>query len=48
MILDLDDRVEVPLILTRPFLGTSQALIDAKDGKMVLRVVEEKVVFKLH
>ncbi|XP_039123341.1 uncharacterized protein LOC120259954 [Dioscorea cayenensis subsp. rotundata] len=46
-ILDLDDKVEVPLILGCPFLATSQALIDVKDGQMVLRVGDEKMVFKL-
>ncbi|XP_039113820.1 uncharacterized protein LOC120249368 [Dioscorea cayenensis subsp. rotundata] len=45
--LDLDDRAEVPLILGCPSLATSQALIDVKDGKMVLRVGDEEVVFKL-
>ena len=39
--------MEVLLILERPFLANSQALIDVKDGGMVLRVWEEKVVFKL-
>ena len=39
--------MEVHLILGRPFLATSQVLIDVKDGRMVLRVGEEKVAFKL-
>lgn len=47
VILHLDDMVEVPLILGRPFLATSQALIDVKDGRMVLRVEEEEIVFKI-
>lgn len=47
VILDLEDKVKVPLILGRPFLSTSQALIDVKDGRMVLRVGDEKVVLKL-
>ena len=47
VIQDLDEKVEVPLILGRQFLVTSQALIDVKDGRMVLRFGEEKVVFKL-
>lgn len=45
--IDLDDMVEVPLILEWLFLVMSQALIDVKDSKMVLRVGEEKVAFKL-
>ena len=47
VILDSDDKVEVPLILLRPFLATSQVLIDVKDRRMVLRVRGEEVVFKL-
>ena len=46
VILVLDDRVEVALILGKPFLATSQALIDIKDRRMVLRVGVEKVVIK--
>ena len=45
VILVLDDRVKVALILWTPFLATSQALIDIKDRRIVLR--GEKVVFKL-
>ena len=47
VILDFDDKVAVPLILGRPFLATSQALIDFKDGRMILRVGKEKASFKL-
>ncbi|XP_039117846.1 uncharacterized protein LOC120253603 [Dioscorea cayenensis subsp. rotundata] len=47
VILDVDDDVDVPLILGRPFLNTSGALIDVKGGRMILRVREEKVVFTL-
>ena len=36
VILDIDDDVEVPLILGRPFLNTSRTLIDVKGGKMTL------------
>jgi len=35
------------LILGRPLLATSKALIDVKDGQMTLRVGDEEVVFKL-
>lgn len=45
---EVNEKVEVPLILDHPFLATSKALIDVNDGKMVLRVGEDKVIFKLH
>ena len=48
VVIDLNDRVEVPLILGRPFLAILQALIDVKDRRMVQRVGKEKVTFKLH
>lgn len=47
VILDLDDKVDVPLILGRQFLATSQALINVKGSRMVLRVGNEEVIFKL-
>lgn len=46
VILDLNNKVEAPLILGRPFLAMIQALIDVKDWRMVLRVGGEEVVFK--
>ena len=47
VIMDEDEDIDVPLILGRPFLTTSQALIHVKDGRLVLRVGEEEVVFNL-
>ena len=47
IIMDLDEDVDVPLILGWPFLATSQALIDVKDVRLVLRVGKAEVVFKL-
>lgn len=44
--LDIDDKVEVPFILGRPFLATPQALIDVKDGWIVLRVGEKEITLK--
>ena len=47
VVIDLDEDVDVPLIPGRPFLAISQALIDVKDGRLLLRVGEEEVVSKL-
>jgi len=47
VMLDIDDQVEILMILGRPFLATSKALIDVKDGQMTLRVGDEEVIFKL-
>ncbi|XP_048227298.1 uncharacterized protein LOC125369329 [Ricinus communis] len=48
VILDMDDESSVPLILGRPFLATSRAMIDVCDGKLKLRVGDETVTFDLH
>ena len=37
VVLDMDEDVEVPLILSRPFLATTRAIIDVGDGKLVLK-----------
>ncbi|XP_027351168.1 uncharacterized protein LOC113862277 [Abrus precatorius] len=47
VILDMDEDTEVPLILGRPFLATAKAIIDVSDRKLILRVRDEKVTFKI-
>src|SRR5262249_35654344 len=46
VILDMEENFEVPLILGRPFLATSRALIDVESGKLILRVQREEEIFK--
>ena len=45
--MELNEDVDVPFILWRPILTISQALIDVKNRRLVLRVGEEEMVFKL-
>ncbi|GKC36851.1 hypothetical protein Tco_1049235 [Tanacetum coccineum] len=40
-------RMLVPIILGRPFLATARAVIDVHDGKLILRVENEIVTFKI-
>ena len=47
VIIDMDEDTEVPLILGRPFLATTRALIDVYDGKLTLRVDEDEVTFDI-
>ncbi|XP_039115797.1 uncharacterized protein LOC120251312 [Dioscorea cayenensis subsp. rotundata] len=47
VILDVDDDVEVPLILGRPFLNTTGALIDVKCWMMKLRVGDKEFIFTM-
>ena len=42
VVLNIEEDEKVPLILGRPFLATSQALIDVESGEFTLRVVDEK------
>ncbi|XP_073298450.1 uncharacterized protein [Primulina huaijiensis] len=37
MVLDMEEDMEMPLILRRPFLATGKALIDVQEGKLRLR-----------
>ena len=47
VILNMAEDVDVPLILGRPFLATTRAVIDVKDGKLALRVGCEEIVIKI-
>ncbi|XP_017434775.1 uncharacterized protein LOC108341624 [Vigna angularis] len=45
--MEMDEDMEVPLILGRPFMKMTKVLIDADDGKLKLRVQVEEVNFKV-
>ncbi|KAJ0969579.1 hypothetical protein J5N97_022456 [Dioscorea zingiberensis] len=47
VLLDVDDNVDIPIILGRPFFATAQALEDHAHGRLALRVGDQEVVFKL-
>ena len=36
--LDMEEDEKVPLILVRPFLATSQALIDVESGELNFKI----------
>ncbi|XP_073120512.1 uncharacterized protein [Henckelia pumila] len=42
LVLDMDEDIDMPLILGRPFLATGKALIDVQMGKLILRVGEDQ------
>ena len=48
VVLDMEEDIEAPLILGRPFLATGQALIDVKNGELTLKVGEDHVKFNLY
>nr|GEX72693.1 hypothetical protein [Tanacetum cinerariifolium] len=46
IILDMPEDVKVPLILERPFLSTAYSKIDVFKRKIILKVGDEKIIFK--
>ncbi|XP_076935498.1 uncharacterized protein LOC143602182 [Bidens hawaiensis] len=47
VILDMDEDYSASLILGRPFLATTRALIDVCTGKLTLGVEDEEVPFDI-
>ncbi|KAL0405480.1 UNVERIFIED_CONTAM: hypothetical protein Slati_3861900 [Sesamum latifolium] len=47
IVLDMEEDKNMPLILGRPFLAMSRALIDVQKGHLTLRVNDEHVVFNV-
>ncbi|XP_048231771.1 uncharacterized protein LOC125370428 [Ricinus communis] len=47
VVMDMDGESDVLLILGRPFLAISRALIDVSSGKLELRVDDESITFDL-
>ncbi|XP_061358075.1 uncharacterized protein LOC133302328 [Gastrolobium bilobum] len=41
VVLNMEEDTEIPLLLRRPFLATTRAMIDVEQGKLMLRVNEE-------
>ncbi|XP_021743195.1 uncharacterized protein LOC110709289 [Chenopodium quinoa] len=48
VVLDMDEDATIPIILGRPFLATSGAMIDVKSSKIPLKIGEEVVEFDLN
>ncbi|KAA3453279.1 Transposon Ty3-I Gag-Pol polyprotein [Gossypium australe] len=48
VVLDMDEDINVPLILGRPFLATARAVIDVGDGKLALRIGDEEIIFQIY
>ena len=45
--LDMNKDTEVTLILSRPFLVIVRVIIDVSDDRLVFRVREKEVIFKI-
>ena len=44
----MEEDIQVPLLLGRPFLATGAALIDVQKGELTLRVGDEAVQFNIN
>ncbi|XP_058006760.1 uncharacterized protein LOC110657126 [Hevea brasiliensis] len=47
VVLEMEEDVHIPIILSTPFLATVGAVIDAKNGRLTFKVREENVKFNL-
>ncbi|CAN6562434.1 unnamed protein product [Malus baccata var. baccata] len=47
VVLDMDEDIQTPIILGRPFMATARTLIDVEAGTLTLRVQDQSVVFNL-
>ncbi|KAL0412071.1 UNVERIFIED_CONTAM: hypothetical protein Slati_3796800 [Sesamum latifolium] len=47
IVLDMEEDITMPLVLGRPFLATSRALIDVQKCQLTLRVNDEHIVFNV-
>ncbi|KAL5565512.1 hypothetical protein UlMin_028676 [Ulmus minor] len=47
IVLDMEEDWDIPLILRRPFLATGRTLINVHQGKLILRVQDEQVIFNV-
>ncbi|XP_021719425.1 uncharacterized protein LOC110687113 [Chenopodium quinoa] len=47
VVMDMKEDHKIPIIFGRPFLATSQALIDVPKGQVTIRAQDKQVMFKL-
>ncbi|XP_031131661.1 uncharacterized protein LOC116033044 [Ipomoea triloba] len=47
VVLDIEEHENIPIILGRPFLATTGAVIDVKKGTLRIEVADEKIEFNI-
>jgi len=47
VVMDIEEDIEVPLILGRPFMKTAKVIIDGDDGKLKVRMQDDEVNFNV-
>ncbi|XP_070035420.1 uncharacterized protein [Nicotiana tomentosiformis] len=47
ILVNMEENREVPLIVGRPFLAMGKAILDIQEKQLMLRVGEERLIFKM-
>ncbi|XP_009590875.1 uncharacterized protein [Nicotiana tomentosiformis] len=47
IVVNMEENGGIPMILGRPFLATDRTILDIQESQLMLRVGEERVVFKM-
>jgi Aspartyl protease len=48
VIIDVEEDVQTPLFLDRPFLNTTKAVIDVHEGMISFKIGDEKITFQIN
>ena len=48
VVLDMEEDADMPLIIGRPLLRTARALIDVHQGKLIVRLNDKSLEFKMN
>jgi len=47
VVMDIEEDMDLPLILGRPFMKMSKVIIDVDEGKLKVRVQDEEINFNV-
>nr|XP_016444525.1 PREDICTED: uncharacterized protein LOC107769783 [Nicotiana tabacum] len=47
IVVNMEENREVPLILGRPFLATGRAILDIQERHLMLKVMDDRLIFKM-
>jgi len=47
VVVEMEEDAQIPITLERPFVATTGAMVDVKNGRLSVHVCEEKLEFNL-
>ncbi|XP_019242201.1 PREDICTED: uncharacterized protein LOC109222284 [Nicotiana attenuata] len=47
IVVNMEENMEIPMVLGRPFLATGKAILDIQEMQLMLRVGDERMIFKM-